>query len=158
MRLSAAGYFPGILDSNLVRAWWCFVDTQSFCTFGASRRNCSGFTRFAYVTGIFAWCRQLKIRGYMFSLGFIFDPKVIISDFESGLIEAVQNQFPGATHSGCHFHFTQAVWRKVQHCLRSCNCIQQYLYSWDIRICSVVYGFGLHTWDRNWSGIRGLYK
>ena len=51
----------------------------------------------------------------VFTLGLIFDHKVIISDFESGLIDAVRNQFPGATHTGCHFHFTQAVWRKVQH-------------------------------------------
>jgi hypothetical protein len=38
----------------------------------------------------------------------------INNDFESGLIEAVRTQFPHALHSGCHFHFTQAVWRKVQ--------------------------------------------
>lgn len=55
------------------------------------------------------------IRDAVFKLGAVLDPKVILSDFESGLIEAVRSQFPGAKHAGCHFHYTQAVWRKVQH-------------------------------------------
>ena len=48
--------------------------------------------------------KKWTLIGYV-SFRFNFAPKVIISDFESGLIEAVKNQFPGATHSGCHFHF-----------------------------------------------------
>jgi len=47
-------------------------------------------------------------------LGSILNPQIIISDFESGLIEAVGMQYPNALHSGCHIHFTQAVWRKMQ--------------------------------------------
>jgi len=43
-----------------------------------------------------------------------FNHQVIMSDFQSGLIEAVKLQFPNALHRGCHFHYSQAVWRKVQ--------------------------------------------
>ena len=43
----------------------------------------------------------------LFKLGTVFNPRTILSYFESGLIEAIQNQFPDAEHSGCHFHFTQ---------------------------------------------------
>ena len=47
----------------------------------------------------------------------LFEPiaKIILTDFESGLIECLRNQFPRADHLGCHFHFTQAVWHKVQN-------------------------------------------
>ena len=56
------------------------------------------------------------IRDAMFTLdaSCIFNPDTVLSDFESGLIEAVRIQFPNAKHSSCHFHFSQAVWRKVQ--------------------------------------------
>ena len=37
------------------------------------------------------------------------NPKMIVSDFESGLIEAVRAQFPNTHHTGCHFHFTHVV-------------------------------------------------
>ena len=56
-----------------------------------------------------------KLFTLLHDAGFIFDPKFIFSDSESGLIEAVRNQFLGTILCGCHFHFTQAVWRKVQH-------------------------------------------
>lgn len=34
-------------------------------------------------------------------------PTRIMSDFESGLIQAVSQQFPDASHKGCHFHYCQ---------------------------------------------------
>lgn len=40
--------------------------------------------------------------------------KTIISDFESGLIAAIRTCFPGILHRGCWFHFSQAVYRKIQ--------------------------------------------
>jgi len=43
-----------------------------------------------------------------------FNPTSILSDFESGLISSVATSFPGARHRGCHFHFCQAIYRKVQ--------------------------------------------
>ncbi|CAF1484895.1 unnamed protein product [Adineta ricciae] len=43
-----------------------------------------------------------------------FEPKLITSDFESGLIKAVKHHFPMSRHVGCFFHFTQSVHRKIQ--------------------------------------------
>jgi hypothetical protein len=39
--------------------------------------------------------------------GLNLQPQEVMSDFESGLIPAVRQQFPGARHRGCHFHFSQ---------------------------------------------------
>ncbi|CAN8005385.1 unnamed protein product, partial [Ixodes hexagonus] len=39
---------------------------------------------------------------------------VVRSDFELALIQAFLFVFPGIRHQGCHFHFAQAIWRKVQ--------------------------------------------
>lgn len=41
-------------------------------------------------------------------------PSIIMSDFESGLIPAVQDEFPDAAHKGCFFHYTQSLYRFVQ--------------------------------------------
>jgi len=57
-----------------------------------------------------------SIRDGLARLGHCFSPAFIMSDFESGLIEAARLQFPNARHLGCHFHFGQALWRKVQEC------------------------------------------
>lgn len=35
-------------------------------------------------------------------------------DFETGLINALRQEFPGAQIRGCYFHFCQAIFRKVQ--------------------------------------------
>ena len=42
-------------------------------------------------------------------------PEKIISDFETGLIAAVQTEFPHAIHWGGFFHFTQAIFRRIQN-------------------------------------------
>jgi hypothetical protein len=34
-------------------------------------------------------------------------------DFEAAAIKAIRHVFPNARVTGCFFHFTQAVWRKV---------------------------------------------
>ena len=41
-------------------------------------------------------------------------PHRVITDFEVGLQTAVQTELPATTISGCYFHFTQALWRKIQ--------------------------------------------
>ena len=41
-------------------------------------------------------------------------PDIIMTDFEQGLIQAVELNFPTAQFKGCYYHFTQALWRKVQ--------------------------------------------
>jgi hypothetical protein len=37
-----------------------------------------------------------------------------MSDFETGLIPAVQQSFPQSRHRGCHFHYCQAIYCNVQ--------------------------------------------
>jgi hypothetical protein len=54
------------------------------------------------------------VRDALARLKISLNPASIISDFESGLIETVRLQFPSARHLGCHFHFGQALFRKVQ--------------------------------------------
>ncbi|CAF1598818.1 unnamed protein product [Rotaria magnacalcarata] len=43
----------------------------------------------------------------------ILDLKRVVSDFESSLISAVRTAFRSASHSGCNFHFVQAVHRNI---------------------------------------------
>ncbi|CAF4604617.1 unnamed protein product, partial [Rotaria socialis] len=45
----------------------------------------------------------------------IFSPSTIITDFEPSLAEAIISEFPSSNHIGCYFHFTQAVYRQIQH-------------------------------------------
>jgi hypothetical protein len=58
---------------------------------------------------IFAVLKQKAINA-----GQQLNPSTILSDFESGLIPSVAASFPTARHRGCHFHFCQAIYRKVQ--------------------------------------------
>ena len=37
-----------------------------------------------------------------------------MSDFELAIIQAVALNFQQTTHTGCYYHFLQAIWRKVQ--------------------------------------------
>jgi len=41
------------------------------------------------------------------------EPRVIATDFEKGAINALREVFPHVTVSGCHFHLSQSVLRKV---------------------------------------------
>ncbi|CAF2860587.1 unnamed protein product [Rotaria sp. Silwood2] len=43
-----------------------------------------------------------------------FAPKIIMSDFESALMDVVKTEFIAASHSSCYFHFTQAIYRNIQ--------------------------------------------
>ncbi|CAF4457792.1 unnamed protein product [Rotaria sp. Silwood2] len=43
----------------------------------------------------------------------VFEPKQVVSDFESALVSAVRATFPNASHTGCNFHFVQAVHRNI---------------------------------------------
>ncbi|CAG0902224.1 unnamed protein product [Darwinula stevensoni] len=46
--------------------------------------------------------------------GLSFSPKLFLLDFERGVITTLQLIFPSAMVKGCYFHFTQAIYRKVQ--------------------------------------------
>jgi len=43
-----------------------------------------------------------------------FKPKTVMSDFEAGFINAVQETFPEAVCKGCFFHLSQSIMRHVQ--------------------------------------------
>ena len=44
----------------------------------------------------------------------ILNPPTLMLDFESGVLPTLRQHFPNATVKGCNFHFTQAIWRRVQ--------------------------------------------
>lgn len=54
------------------------------------------------------------LRSYATSRGLVFQPPKFHIDFEAATIVAIRETFPGAEVKGCNFHYTQAVWRKVQ--------------------------------------------
>ncbi|KAB0800520.1 hypothetical protein PPYR_06260, partial [Photinus pyralis] len=41
-------------------------------------------------------------------------PMQLMTDFEHAAMQAFQQEFPETNRSGCFFHLTQSVWRKVQ--------------------------------------------
>ena len=41
-------------------------------------------------------------------------PGEVMTDDELALVQSLSLAFPGAALRGCHFHFTQCLWRKVQ--------------------------------------------
>ena len=52
---------------------------------------------------------MLKIR----SICPLLEPRIIKSDFEFALMKSLQSTYPNATLSGCHFHYSQAVFRAI---------------------------------------------
>ena len=48
------------------------------------------------------------------STGYTMNPALILSDFEIGAMNAFKEVFPKTIIKGCHFHFTQAIWRNIQ--------------------------------------------
>lgn len=67
-----------------------------------------GKSRGIYTTAFQKFDEALRARGLSSQL------KIVRSDYELALIQALLCVFPGTRHRGCHFHFAQAVWRKVQ--------------------------------------------
>jgi hypothetical protein len=41
------------------------------------------------------------------NLGLQLQPPEIMTDFETGLLPAIAQEFPNTRHKGCHFHFCQ---------------------------------------------------
>ena len=42
------------------------------------------------------------------------NPSCLMTDFEKGAIRAYQEAFPGVHCTGCFFHLSQSVWRRIQ--------------------------------------------
>ena len=48
------------------------------------------------------------------SLGKVFRPENFLCDHEKGFIKAVSEDFPDSNLCGCHFHYSQALFRRIQ--------------------------------------------
>ncbi|CAF4832204.1 unnamed protein product [Rotaria socialis] len=55
-----------------------------------------------------------ELKNLATEMNLCFNPVTIMSDFETGLAEAIHSEFPNCNHVGCFFHFTQAVYRHIQ--------------------------------------------
>ena len=42
------------------------------------------------------------------------DPPEVKTGFELALVQSIHISFPNASFRGCYYHFSQAIWRKVQ--------------------------------------------
>ncbi|XP_018494092.1 uncharacterized protein LOC108863900 [Galendromus occidentalis] len=47
--------------------------------------------------------------------GMVFAPRTFQLDYEVATLRAIQLEFPLSEIKGCNFHFSQSLWRKVQH-------------------------------------------
>ena len=61
-------------------------------------------------------CKQDYIRVFSATKTFLpaVNVKTITLDFEAAMWQAVAEVFPTVTRLGCFFHWSQAIWRKVQ--------------------------------------------
>ena len=55
----------------------------------------------------------LPTASYLDSFG-PYDPQSVLCDYEQALHNAIVATWPGVTPRGCHFHYTQALWRNLQ--------------------------------------------
>ena len=67
-----------------------------------------GKTRAAYNTNF------MPLKETAQNLGLQVEPRNVLTEFEVALQQSVTNCFPQAERKGCYFHYTQAIWRKVQ--------------------------------------------
>ena len=65
-------------------------------------------------TGDYVRLLQLVRRYVRRATGRPFDPELIVTDYELGMINAVGMELPNTTHVGCFFHFCQAIFKKVK--------------------------------------------
>ncbi|CAF4665853.1 unnamed protein product [Rotaria socialis] len=56
--------------------------------------------------------QQLEEEAERLQMDFV--PNQITTDFEKALVKPLREQFPGARHTGCFFHFCQAIYRKIR--------------------------------------------
>ena len=58
-------------------------------------------------------------------------PRRVISDFEVGLLTAIETELPRTRTSGCYFHFCQSLWRRIQ----TLGLARRYMRSRRLRKC-----------------------
>ncbi|CAF3364945.1 unnamed protein product [Rotaria socialis] len=56
-----------------------------------------------------------ELKGLAVRMNLVFSPSTIITDFEHSLADAIISEFPSSNQYGCYFHFTEAVYRQIQH-------------------------------------------
>ena len=44
----------------------------------------------------------------------VWSPRLFVTDYETGMLNAVATELPNTRHGGCLFHFDQAIWKKVK--------------------------------------------
>lgn len=47
-------------------------------------------------------------------IGLVFSPQIVSIDFEMAMLTTIQHLFPNSRQRACLFHYSQALWRKVQ--------------------------------------------
>ncbi|CAF1525012.1 unnamed protein product [Adineta ricciae] len=55
-----------------------------------------------------------EVKSIAASMGQIWQPDQIMSDFETGLMPAVSAEFPLCVHKGCFYHYSQCLYRRIQ--------------------------------------------
>jgi len=56
----------------------------------------------------------MMVKEAALNLGLELTPSSVLSDFEQALINSVRLNFPTAQYRRCYYHYSQAIWRKVQ--------------------------------------------
>ena len=56
----------------------------------------------------------MMVKESALDLGLDLTPSSVLSDFEQALINAFRLNFRTAEHRGCYYHYSQAIWQKVQ--------------------------------------------
>ncbi|XP_034316249.2 uncharacterized protein [Magallana gigas] len=54
------------------------------------------------------------LMNYCGEINVVFQPQIVMCDFEVAVRNVLQRVFPEATVKGCFFHFTQCIWKKTQ--------------------------------------------
>ncbi|CAF4256090.1 unnamed protein product [Rotaria sp. Silwood2] len=72
----------------------------------------------------------LELNGHATRLKMKFEPKHVMSDFETSLIKVIKEKLPNVIHHGCFFHFTQSLYKHTN----SLDLSTAYLEDEDLRL------------------------
>ncbi|CAF3051764.1 unnamed protein product [Rotaria sp. Silwood2] len=72
----------------------------------------------------------LELNGHATRLKMKFEPKHVMSDFETSLIKVIKEKLPNVIHHGCFFHFTQSLYKHIN----SLGLSTAYLEDEDLRL------------------------
>ncbi|CAF4145951.1 unnamed protein product, partial [Adineta steineri] len=72
-----------------------------------------------------------ELKSIAISMGQIWQPEQIMSDFETSLMPAVSTEFPMCVHKGCYYHYSQCLYRRIQ----SSGLAVDYTHDESLRSC-----------------------